>query len=108
MNMSRFMRILVMFDLPVVTRKERRIATRFRKNLLDNGYVMMQYSIYYRICNGYDMAKKHLYVLENIVPEQGAVRALTLTEKQFSEMKLLVGDPLPIEKKVKSDNMTVF
>lgn len=102
------MRIMVMFDLPVVTKKERKIATKFRKYLLDEGYVMMQYSVYYRICNGYDMAKKYIQILERVVPKKGSVRALVLTEKQFSEMKLLVGDPLPIEEKVKSENLSVF
>ena len=106
--MSRFMRILVMFDLPVVAKKERRRAAKFRKNLLDEGYVMMQYSVYYRICNGYDMAKKHIHHLERMVPDKGSVRAILLTEKQFSDMKLLVGDPLPIEEKVNSNNLTVF
>lgn len=106
--MSRFMRILVMFDLPVVAKKERRAATKFRKNLLNEGYVMMQYSVYYRICNGYDMAKKHIHQLERIVPKKGSVRVILLTEKQFSDMKLLVGDPLPVEVKVNSDNLTVF
>lgn len=102
------MRVLVMFDLPVVSKKERKVATKFRKYLLDEGYVMMQYSVYYRICNGYDMAKRHINILERAVPNKGSVRAILLTEKQFSEMKLLVGDPLPIEEKVNSDNLTVF
>ncbi|WP_062532427.1 CRISPR-associated endonuclease Cas2 [Jeotgalibaca dankookensis] len=102
------MRILVMFDLPVVAKKERRAATKFRKNLLNEGYVMMQYSVYYRVCNGYDMAKKHIHQLERIVPKKGSVRVILLTEKQFSDMKLLVGDPLPVEVKVNSDNLTIF
>lgn len=102
------MRILVMFDLPVVAKKERRAATKFRNSLLNEGYVMMQYSVYYRICNGYDMAKKHIHQLERIVPKKGSVRVILLTEKQFSDMKLLVGDPLPVEIKVNSDNLTVF
>lgn len=106
--MSRFMRVLVMFDLPVVSKKERKLATKFRKYLLDEGYVMMQYSVYYRICNGYDMAKKHINLLENAVPKKGSVRAILLTERQFSEMKLLVGDPLEIEEKVNSNNLSVF
>lgn len=52
------MRILVMFDLPVGTKKERREAAQFRNYLLNEGYVMMQFSVYCRICNGYDMVKK--------------------------------------------------
>jgi CRISPR-associated protein Cas2 len=54
-----------MFDLPVETREQRKIATKFRKYLLDEGYVMMQFSVYYRICNGKDMVNKYLLRLED-------------------------------------------
>lgn len=91
------MRMVVMFDLPVETREQRKIATKFRKYLLDEGYVMMQFSVYYRICNGKDMVNKYLLRLEDNVPEKGSVRLITLTEKQFSEMKVLVGGVSPIE-----------
>ena len=47
---NRFMRVIVMFDLPVITEKEKKIATKFRKFLLDEGFIMMQYSVYSRIC----------------------------------------------------------
>ena len=61
------MRMVVMFDLPVETREQRKIATKFRKYLLDEGYVMMQFSVYYRICNGKDMVNKDLLRLEDDV-----------------------------------------
>ena len=57
------MRMVVMFDLPVETREQRKIATKFRKYLLDEGYVMMQFSVYYRICNGKDMVNKYCLAL---------------------------------------------
>ena len=102
------MRMVVMFDLPVETREQRKIATKFRKYLLDEGYVMMQFSVYYRICNGKDMVNKYLLRLEDHVPEKGSVRLITLTEKQFSEMKVLVGGVSPIEEKLDSSNLSVF
>ena len=102
------MRMVVMFDLPVETREQRKIATKFRKYLLDEGYVMMQFSVYYRICNGKDMVNKYLLRLEDTVPEKGSVRLITLTEKQFSEMKVLVGGVSPIEEKLDSSNLSVF
>lgn len=102
------MRMVVMFDLPVETREQRKIATKFRKYLLDEGYVMMQFSVYYRICNGKDMVNKYLLRLEDNVPEKGSVRLITLTEKQFSEMKVLVGGVSPIEEKMDSSNLSVF
>lgn len=86
-----FMRILVFFDLPVKTKEERRIYTRFRQFLLAEGYDMLQYSVYGRIVNGRDAEQKHLKRLGVHLPPEGAVRALTVTEKQFASMKILVG-----------------
>ena len=54
------MRVIVMFDLPVITEKERKIATKFRKYLLDDGFIMMQYSVYSRICKNNDDLNKHI------------------------------------------------
>lgn len=53
------MRMLVFFDLPVKTREQRRAATRFRNFLLGDGYYMVQYSVYTRICNGMDAVAVH-------------------------------------------------
>lgn len=106
--MTRFMRMLVMFDLPVGTKVERRAATKFRNYLLNEGYVMMQFSVYYRICNGYDMMRKYERKLEKHVPGKGSVRMIPITEKQFSTMRLLVGDELPTEKKLGADSLTIF
>ena len=58
------MRLLVFFDLPVTTPKDRRLATAFRKDLIKNGYYMVQYSIYVRLCNGVDSANSHLEKLK--------------------------------------------
>ena len=55
--MNKFMRMLVFFDLPVVTAKEKKDAAKFRKFLLKDGYNMVQWSVYSRICNGMDAAK---------------------------------------------------
>ena len=49
--MNKFMRMMVIFDLPVLTAKQRKMATRFRNFLLTDGYTMLQYSVYVRICN---------------------------------------------------------
>ena len=59
----RYMRVIVMFDLPVITDKEKKVATKFRKFLLDDGYIMMQYSVYSRICKNNDDLNKIHYVL---------------------------------------------
>jgi CRISPR-associated protein Cas2 len=104
----RHMRLLVFFDLPVVTRAERRAYTIFRRFLLNDGYDMIQFSVYGRILNGNDTEGKHLKRLIDNLPPAGSVRCLTVTEKQFASMKLLVGLPLFQEKKVKSEQMLLF
>ncbi len=102
------MRLLVFFDLPVVTRAERRAYSIFRRFLLNDGYDMIQFSVYGRILNGNDAEGKHLKRLIDNLPPAGSVRCLTVTEKQFASMKLLVGLPLFQEKAVKSEQMLLF
>lgn len=86
------MRILVFFDLPVVTTKERKAATKFRNFLLKDGYHMVQWSVYSRICNGTDAITMHKSRLQQNLPEKGSVRVLTLTEKQYESIEVLLGE----------------
>lgn len=86
------MRILVFFDLPVVTTKERKAATKFRNFLLKDGYHMVQWSVYSRICNGTDAIAMHKLRLQQNLPEKGSVRVLTLTEKQYESIDVLLGE----------------
>ena len=102
------MRMLVFFDLPVVTRAERRAYTQFRRFLLNDGFDMIQFSVYGRILNGNDAQDKHLKRLIANLPPEGSVRLLTVTEKQFASMHLLVGLPLFQEKAVKANQMLLF
>ena len=104
----RHMRLLVFFDLPVVTRAERRAYTVFRRFLINDGYDMIQFSVYGRILNGNDAEEKHMKRLVDNLPPDGAVRCLTVTEKQYASTKLLVGLPLFQEKAVKANQMLLF
>ena len=90
--MNKFMRILVFFDLPVTTKKERSVAAKFRKFLVKDGYHMVQYSVYARVCNGNDAVEKHESRLRQNIPAKGNVRLLTITEKQYESIKILVGE----------------
>lgn len=89
--MNKFMRMLVFFDLPVVTAKEKKAAAKFRKFLLKDGYHMIQWSVYSRICNGMDAVAMHQQRLKLNLPEKGSVRLLTLTEKQYESIDVLLG-----------------
>lgn len=104
----RYMRLMVFFDLPVVTRAERRAYTQFRKFLLNDGYDMIQYSVYGRILNGRDAEKKHMERLVSNLPPDGSVRCMTVTEKQYASTILLVGLPLFQEKAVKASQLLLF
>jgi CRISPR-associated protein Cas2 len=102
------MRLLVLFDLPVVTRAERRAYTVFRRFLINDGYDMIQFSVYGRILQGGDAEGKHMKRLVDNLPPDGSVRCLSVTEKQYASMKLLVGMPLFQEKAVKANQMLLF
>ena len=82
--------LLVMFDLPVTTKDARSRATRFRTFLLRDGYFRLQWSVYARICNGYERRDKHLKRLKKSLPPKGSVKALEVTDRQFSNMMMLV------------------
>lgn len=104
----RYMRLLVFFDLPVVTRAERRAYTQFRRFLLNDGYDMIQFSVYGRILAGHDAEEKHMKRLVSNLPPEGSIRVLTVTEKQYASMKLLVGLPLFQEKAVSASQILLF
>lgn len=101
------MRIIVMFDLPVVTEKERKIATKFRSFLLDDGFIMMQFSVYSRICKNNDDLSKHINRIKANIPTNGNVRLLQVTENQYSNMIMLCGEK-KIEEDISIKNMMVF
>ena len=102
------MRMLVFFDLPVKTREQRRAATRFRNFLLGDGYYMVQYSVYTRICNGMDAVTVHKNRLYQEVPAQGSVRMLVITEKQYSHLEILLGHPTAYDKPQQEEGLMIF
>jgi CRISPR-associated protein Cas2 len=102
------MRILVFFDLPVTTKAERRAAAQFRKFLLQDGYHMIQYSVYARVCNGTDSVEAHRRRLKLALPSKGAVRMMSVTEKQFSAIEILVGEPTVYDKPQQYEQLMLF
>jgi CRISPR-associated protein Cas2 len=100
--------MMVFFDLPVVTKAERRAYVQFRRFLLNDGYDMIQFSVYGRILNGNDAEEKHMKRLVANLPSEGSIRVLTVTEKQYASMKLLIGLPLFQEKQVSAQQIVLF
>jgi CRISPR-associated protein Cas2 len=93
----RFVWLFVFFDLPVGTKPERRDANRFRNFLKDDGYMMLQFSVYARVCRGEDGAMKHIARVTRNLPGKGSVRALHVTDRQYDRMKLLLGQTTKTE-----------
>ncbi|WP_262604997.1 MULTISPECIES: CRISPR-associated endonuclease Cas2 [unclassified Staphylococcus] len=85
------MRVILMFDLPVETKTQRRIYSKFRKRLLEEGFLMMQYSIYIKSVANKDAANYTIRAIKQFLPQDGHVRALVITEKQYEKMQILLG-----------------
>ena len=78
--------LMVMFDLPVGTKAERRAATRFRNWLLDEGYEMSQFSIYLRFCAAKEQVDRRIRDISRNRPIGGQIHVLSVTDKQFGDM----------------------
>ena len=102
------MRSIVVFDLPVKTKIERRQATQFRKALLDDGFEMLQYSVYTRICANRDSANKHLNRVKKFAPRNGSIRMLMVTENQYSDMAVITGEKSAQETKITAQQLAFF
>lgn len=87
----RFMRILVLFDLPVTTLENKRSYREFRKYLMRNGFMMLQESVYCKIALNAVVASAIINNVKHNLPPDGLVQLLTVTERQFSRMEVLVG-----------------
>lgn len=83
--------ILVFFDLPTETKKERKAAARFRKDLQNDGFQMFQFSIYLRFCASRENAEVHIRRVKNMLPKEGHVGMLRITDKQFGMMEIFIG-----------------
>ncbi len=82
----RIMWLFVVFDLPVLTKPERKRATRFRQDLLDEGFSMMQFSVYLRFTGGREQVEALTRRIGRKVPKDGKVDLFTLTDQQYSSM----------------------
>lgn len=87
----RFVWLVAMFDLPTRTKAERKAYTQFRKRLLNDGFTMMQFSVYMRHCSSEENASVHAKRVEISLPARGEVRLLLITDKQFERMRVFWG-----------------
>ena len=85
------MRVLLFFDLPTTTKTERKVYSTFRKYLIKQGYLMVQFSVYSKIFNNSEAIDNHIKILKKNLPKDGSIRAMTVTEKQYSKIMILLG-----------------
>lgn len=106
----RYMRVLVLFDLPTGTRAERKAAAQFRHFLISDGFDMLQFSVYSRLCPNRDVAMKHLARTIKNAPKDtsGSIRALLVTEHQFTTMFTILGEKTSQEQNVKHEQLALF
>lgn len=86
------MRVIVFFDLPVLTGEQRREYTKFRKFLLRSGFMMMQESVYCKLALNGTVVQGIVDNVHKNSPKEGLVQLLTVTEKQYSKMDLIIGE----------------
>lgn len=91
LNEYRIMWIMVFFDLPTETKIERKVSARFRKEILQDGFTMFQFSIYMRHCSSRENMDVHIKRVKHILPEKGHIGILGITDKQFGMMELFNG-----------------
>ncbi|MCQ2199882.1 MAG: CRISPR-associated endonuclease Cas2 [Paludibacteraceae bacterium] len=87
LNKYRVMWAIVFFDLPVTEKSDARAAQHFRKFLMQEGFTMMQFSVYMRCCPSMENANVHLNRVRQFLPVHGNVVLFTITDKQFGQMQ---------------------
>ena len=94
MSLSHYkaMRLILFFDLPVTEESERSAYTHFHKGLILNGYTMIQFSVYAKPINVQTKVEQEVKRLQKYLPKEGKIRVISVTEKQLSEMFILLGD----------------
>ena len=83
--------VITMFDLPTTTSDERKQYTKFRKFLLDDGFEMMQYSVYMRHSASDENAAVHIQRIKDRLPDDGEVRIIKITDSQFGKIEVFFG-----------------
>lgn len=96
LNSYRIMWLFVMFDLPTLTKVDKKNSARFRKDLEKDGFIMHQWSVYIRYCASLESAKLHIKRVRSFIPSKGLVSILTITDKQYADIINIWG---AIEKK---------
>ena len=86
------MRLIVFFDLPVLTSEERRQYSKFRKYLVREGFIMMQKSVYSKIAMNATMSDRIMRDVEEHKPPKGNIQILSISERQYQDIEIILGE----------------
>lgn len=101
-------RVLILYDLPMIEPEDRKIYAKFRKNILKLGCYLVQFSVYAKVIKNEVYYKSFIEKLKDILPSKGEIRVIKLTEIQYENMLFLNGSQNNFEKKISNNNLVIF
>ncbi len=107
-NLYKQMRLILIYDLPVYDEENRKIYSKFHRNIIRLGFYMLQYSVYSKVIQNDTSMKQYLFKLERIIPKVGNIVVLKITEKQYQDMIYLRGDKNKFDMLVGGKELVIF
>lgn len=89
---DRFVRTIVFFDLPNIYARDKKDYLKFRKHLVNEGFVMMQESVYSKLVLNTQQSELLVERIRKQAPKKGLIQVLTITEKQYSQIEYIIGE----------------
>lgn len=87
------MRTMVFFDLPSIYARDKKNYLKFRKFLINEGFIMLQESVYSKMIGNSIQAELLLNRIKNNAPKKGIIQVLTITERQYAKIQYIIGNP---------------
>lgn len=107
MKTNNFVRMILMFDLPSITNKEKKIYRKFVKELIENGFIRIQYSIYSKLCINHDSVNTMAKRVKQFAPDDGNIRYLIITEKQYTNI-VNINDTYSLQEQIETIDRTTI
>lgn len=108
MNGYRIMRVLLFFDLPTDSPRTRKDYRAFRKFLINQGFIMVQYSVYMRLVMNNSAANMTIAKVRRHAPPDGDIMALKITERQYVRMEYILGGGIRENTKFAGEQRLIF
>lgn len=107
-NLYKQMRLILIYDLPVTEELDKKIYSKFHRNIIRLGFYMLQYSVYSKVIQNDTSMKQYMIKLERVIPERGHIILMKITEKQYQNMIYLRGEKNKFDVLVGGKELVVF